>query len=337
MAQYLTNIAGNDALRGRLAADILSGSFAHAYIIEGREGSGRHALAYNLAAALCCFDKHSDTFPCLACEACRKVLENKTPDVILVGLEDDRVTIGVEAARFIRQDAMVVPNDFEHKIYIIENADLMTEQAQNALLLTLEEPHSYAVFFLLCESASSLLETVRSRAPIIRTEPLTDKQLYEYLIANDSRAESMAANDADQFSAILRESAGCIGRAQFLLDPKKSKAESERHATAEALINVFAQKASVIPRARLIKEFPTKRNDAIAVLSAASLAIRDLIALKKSDTAPLCFYGDREAATELSYRFTLSALFNLYQRIDNSINSLSRNANVRLTITSLIQ
>ena len=128
MAQYLTNIAGNDALRGRLAADILSGSFAHAYIIEGREGSGRHALAYNLAAALCCFDKHSDTFPCLACEACRKVLENKTPDVILVGLEDDRVTIGVEAARFIRQDAMVVPNDFEHKIYIIENADLILAQ-----------------------------------------------------------------------------------------------------------------------------------------------------------------------------------------------------------------
>lgn len=337
MAQYLTNIVGNDALRQRLAADILSNSFAHAYIIEGREGSGRHTLAYNLAAALCCSGRNGDTFPCLKCEACRKILENKTPDVILVGLEEDRVTIGVEASRFIRQDAMVVPNDFEYKIYIIENADLMTDQAQNALLLTLEEPHSYAVFFLLCNAASSLLETVRSRAPIIRTEPLSDKQLSEYLITNDSRAAAMASGNEEQFANLLRDADGCIGKAQALLDPKKSKAESDRHQLAESVVNAFASKASVVTKARLIKEFPVKRNDAVNVLRAVSLAIRDLIVLKKSDTAPLCFYSNREAATELSYRFTLSALFKLYQSVDDAINSLSHNSNVRLTITSLIQ
>jgi len=337
MAQYFTNIVGNDALRQRLATDILSDSLSHAYIIEGRDGSGRHTLAYNLAAALCCLDRHSDTFPCLACEACRKVLENKTPDVILVGLEEDRATIGVEAARFIRQDAMVVPNDFERKIYIIEDADLMTEQAQNALLLTLEEPHSYAVFFLLCNSASSLLETVRSRAPIIRTEPLSDKQLADYLIENDSRAAAMASGDSEQFSALLQKANGCIGRAMTLLDPKKSKAESDRHTLAESFIRIFATKASAVERAVLVKGFPTKRTDAADTLGAVSLAIRDLIALKKSDTAPLCFYSDREAATELSYRFTLSALFRLYQKVDDSIAALSRNSNVRLTLTSLIQ
>ncbi len=305
MAQYFTNIVGNDALRQRLAADILSDSFSHAYIIEGREGSGRHTLARNLAAALCCLDRHSDTFPCLQCEACRKVLEDKTPDVILVGLEEDRATIGVEASRFIRQDAMVVPNDFERKIYIIEDADLMTEQAQNALLLTLEEPHSYAVFFLLCDSASSLLETVRSRAPIIRTEPLSNKQLSDYLIDNDSRAAAMASGDSEQFSALLQKSNGCIGRALTLLDPKKSKAEADRHTLAETFVRIFASKASAVERAGLVKGFPAKRNEATETLCAVSLAIRDLIALKKSDTAPLCFYSDREAATELSYRFAV--------------------------------
>lgn len=336
MAQYLTNIVGNDALRRRLASDILSNSFSHAYIIEGREGSGRHTLARNLAAALCCLDRNGDTFPCLECEACRKVLENKTPDVILVGLEDDRVTIGVETARFIRQDAMVVPNDFEHKIYIIENADVMTEQAQNALLLTLEEPHSYAVFFLICNSASSLLETVRSRAPIIRTEPLSDKQLTDHLISHDSRAAAMSSSP-EQFSALIREADGRIGRALALLDPKQSKAEANRHRLAEAFVNVFATKASAVERARLIKEFPAKRNDITDVLSAVLLAIRDLIALKKSEAVPLCFYSDREAAIELSYRFTISALFRLYENTDNAIISLSRNSNVRLTLTALIQ
>lgn len=333
MAQYLTNMVGNDALRRRLASDILSNSFSHAYIIEGAEGSGRHTLARNIAAALCCLDRHGDTFPCLKCEACRKVLQNKTPDVILVGIEEDRTTIGVDTARFIRQDAMVVPNDFEHKIYIIEDADVMTTQAQNALLLTLEEPHSYAVFLLICNSASSLLETVRSRAPVIRTEPLSDELMTSYLTSTDSRVTSLSP---DQLEALLREADGSIGRAQKLLDPKKNKSDTRRRELAAKFVEAFATKAPSSDRARLILEFSPKRDDVISELGSVALALRDLIVLKKSEDAPLCFYSDREAAIDLSYRFTIASLMRLYNRVDEASVSLSRNANVRLTLTSLI-
>ncbi len=333
MAQYLTNMVGNDALRRRLASDILANSFSHAYIIEGPEGSGRHTLARNIAAALCCLDRHSDTFPCLKCEGCRKVLENKTPDVITVGIEQDRTTIGVDTARFIRQDAMVVPNDFDRKIYIIEDADVMTPQAQNALLLTLEEPHSYAVFLLICNSASSLLETVRSRAPVIRTEPLSDELMTSYLTSTDSRA---AALSPEQLETLLREAGGSIGRAQKLIDPKKSKSDARHREIAASFVELFATKAEASRRAKLTAEFSPKRDEVSASLASVALALRDLIVLKKSEDAPLCFYSDREAAVELSYRFTMASLLRLYRRVDEATIALTRNANVRLTLTSLI-
>ena len=336
MAEYFTNIVGNDALRRRLAEDVLASRLAHAYIIEGREGSGRRTLALNIAAALSCQNRHGDKFPCLECDACQKILASKTPDIININPEPDRVGIGVEASRFIRNDAMVVPNDFEHKVYIIYPADLMTEQAQNALLLTLEEPHSYAVFFLICQSASAMLETVRSRAPIIRTEPVPDNILSDYIRAHDSRAVALAASP-EQYAVFLQEADGCIGKALALLDPEKQVSGEQRHAIAQKALKAMVHRVSEQARIRLMSEFPVKKRDeTISILADICVAIRDLILLKKSESAPLCFFTDRELAIDLSYQFTTASLFELYQRISNAIEALVHNANVKLTLTALI-
>lgn len=336
MAEYFTNIVGNDALRRRLGEDVLASRLSHAYIIEGREGSGRRTLALNIAAALSCRNRYGDKFPCLECDACQKILGAKTPDIINITPEPDHVGIGVEASRFIRNDSMVVPNDFEHKIYIIYPADAMTEQAQNALLLTLEEPHSYAVFFLICESASAMLETVRSRAPIIRTEPVPDDILSEYVKSRDSRASALAASP-EQYSAFLQEADGCIGKALMMLDPEKQASSEQRHAIAQKALKAMIRSVPEQTRIELMAEFPLKKRDeTIAILADISIAVRDLILLKKSETAPLCFFTEREQAIDLSYQFTTAALFALHQRINKAIDSLYRNANVKLTLTALI-
>lgn len=335
MAEYFTNIAGNASLRHRLAHDILGGSLPHAYIIEGAEGSGRRTLALNIAAALSCTHRDGDVFPCLECLACRKILGGKTPDIIRITAENGRAGIGVEAARFIRTDTMTVPNDFDFKVYIIENADTMTPQAQNALLLTLEEPHSYAVFFLICTSASALLETVRSRAPIIRTELLDDKLLSEYIIAHDDRARALASN-RDEFSAMVSDAHGSIGRALRLLDPKQRRPGAERHQLAEKFVNCFAGTRSDAAKLEMSYGFSAKRDDVIAELEVISYALRDLILLKKTENAPLCFFSDRDNALDLADRFTLSALFRLNDKVTAASDALMRNANLRLTITSLI-
>ena len=334
--EYFSNIVGNSALRRRLADDILDGSLSHAYIIEGFEGSGRRTLALNIAAALSCTNRVGERFPCFECAACRKILEGKTPDVIRITPDRDRVGIGVDAARFIRTDTMTVPNDFEHKVYIIENADAMTPQAQNALLLTLEEPHSYAIFLMICQSASSMLETVRSRAPVIRTEPVSDSLLSEYIMEHDVRARGLASSP-EEYAALLAEADGRIGRALMLLDPKQRQPGIARRELAERFAVTFSAMSTEQARLELLSGFSAKRDAVTEELATISLSLRDLIVLKKSDDAPLCFWHDRDRASDIAWKYTLSGLFALYDKVCAATDALSRNANIRLTLTALVE
>ena len=120
----MSKIIGNKALKSQLCQEILSGSLHHAYILEGPSGSGKHTIALMAAAALACENKNdvSKPIPCLSCPSCKKILERKSPDVIFQGTEG-KATIGVDIARFLKEDVHIIPNDLDHKIYIIEDAD----------------------------------------------------------------------------------------------------------------------------------------------------------------------------------------------------------------------
>ena len=86
----------------------------------------------------------------------------------------------------------------------------------------------------------------------------------------------------------------------------------------------------------LINLLPAKRDELFPILSAAQTALRDLIALKQSETAPLCFYTNREAATESSYRYSLAAMLRLFDNLADAEDRLARNANVKLTLSAMI-
>ena len=146
-----SDMVGNEALRLRLARDVREKTLSHAYLLEGARGSGKHMLALRIAMALACEhrEEHSSPLPCMHCASCKKILDGNSPDVIWLRRED-KATVGVEGVRRIRSDVYVAPHELDAKIYIIEDAHLMTTQAQNALLLTLEEPPSYVLFLLLC-------------------------------------------------------------------------------------------------------------------------------------------------------------------------------------------
>ena len=184
MNNAMPNVVGNEKLRRRLYDDIIAGSISHAYIISGPRGSGKHTVAMSSIAALACENKGEAGYPlpCCECPSCRKILEKKSPDVYTI--EKDGASVKIAQIRELQGGVRYLPNELDHKIYIIEDTHTMTEQAQNALLLTLEEPPSYIIFFLLCESEEKLLETVKSRAPILRTEPISNEKIKEYLITH---------------------------------------------------------------------------------------------------------------------------------------------------------
>ena len=144
---------------------IRSNRIPHALVIDGGTYESRLSLAHTVAASLLC-SGDTTAGPCRRCTACNKVFSDIHPDVITVLPDKKKKTLSVEVIRDMREDVSVLPNESEHKIYIIAKAELMQDYAQNALLKILEEPPAYASFILLCDSHSSLLPTVLSRVAL---------------------------------------------------------------------------------------------------------------------------------------------------------------------------
>ncbi len=336
MREAMTEIAGNRELCERLTADILSGSLSHAYIIEGSNGSGRKTIALNVAAATAC-ERRSDTsarIPCLCCNSCKKILGKKSTDVIFVK-DESKSSVGVDIARFLKEDVRIVPNDIDDKFYIIENADKMTTQAQNALLLTLEEPPSFVHFFLICNSDDSLLETIRSRAITLRTQRISDKEISNYICSHDTRAAQMKLTSSKEFAELIKASRGGIGKAIEYLDPKIWKDVKVQRDFIRSLIFEILTRRSAENLLPMLSKFSSKRDILADELEIFSLAVRDLIVLKKSDSPSLEFYCDANEAIELSDRVSLSFLYELYRNIDIACEENRRNANVKIMIMKL--
>ncbi len=335
--EYMTGVVGNKKLREKLCLDVLMDKLSHACIIEGPEGTGKHTIAKNAAAALACSEKNSASlpFPCGRCIGCRKVLEGISPDVITVRHAPDRATIGVEIIRELKKDVFVVPNDLDFKIYIIEEADLMTEEAQNALLLTLEEPPSFVRFFLLCEHSDLLLETIRSRAPVLRTEPIANADIDAYLQKTDRRAQQLKLSSPSEYAALLMSAKNGIGSAIEYLDQINfAPVLQMRTLTKEFLVAAIGKRTGEI--LAMASRFSTKRDTFNELLLSLSEAVNDLMLLKKSDNAQLAFFEDRNAAMELSDQSSLSFLHNLSLAVLTAMDSNSNNANVRLTLVKLL-
>lgn len=344
---YFPEILGNDTLKERIGRDVSESRLSHAYIIEGKRGSGRHTIAKSIVAAIECESRGLDpspnmfgeskphTLPCGECPSCRKILSDKSPDVSVIGLEEDRSTIGVETSRDLKSDMYTAPNELSVKAYIIEDADLMTEEAQNALLLSFEEPPEYVLCFILCESSMNLLETIRSRAPTLRTEFLPIDKIEKYLIDNYPAAVTLCRENPDEWKTLLFVADGCIGTAIDLLDKqRRDSVLSDRNEVKELVSTLLSSNRSAAVKA--IGGFGKKRQSAIDRIVLLQFALRDLLLLKKSDSAPLCFYEDAEEALELSTRFTSRSLLKLYNAAETAKRDLQANANVKLALTSML-
>ena len=332
-------IIGNDALCERLARDITSRSgLAHAFIIEGKPGSGRRTLAKNIAAAISCERvKDGAPLPCGVCPSCRKIFAGISPDVITISREEGKASIGIDTIRALRTDVHVLPNELDSKIYIIEDADTMTVQAQNALLLTLEEPPSYLVFLLIAENSRNLLETVRSRAPSLRMQPLSPEAIAEIAAARSADAAKMRTENEAAFRGVIMAADGSAGRAIELFGGKEKDAVTSRRAAVEEFCAVAASTGQAARLMSVLSPYASgKRDEALRMLDDLSLALRDLALKKKSENVALRFFSDRDRAEELCGAYTLSRLVALYDAAEKCRSLLLQNANTRLTIFGLI-
>lgn len=201
------DVVGHKDIINYIRSAVTENKVSHAYILNGERGSGKKMLASLFATTLLCEKQGPD--PCNECHSCRQAESGNHPDIIRVTHENPN-TISVEdIRRQVNEDIQIRPYQGPYKIYIIAEADLMTVQAQNALLKTIEEPPAYAVIFLLTENAEALLPTITSRCVMLKLRNIRDTLIRKYLM------ETMHVPDykADMCTAFAQ---GNMGRAIML-------------------------------------------------------------------------------------------------------------------------
>jgi DNA polymerase-3 subunit delta' len=150
-------ILGHGRQKEILSRALTNGRLAHAYLFSGPDGIGKRLMALALARAIVCHEQRG----CGNCLACRKIDHQNHPDLHI--LEPDGSSIKIEQIRSLQRDLNLKPLESPRKICLIEQADVMTVGAANALLKTLEEPRGDTLLILLTAQPNRLLETIRSR------------------------------------------------------------------------------------------------------------------------------------------------------------------------------
>lgn len=209
------NILGNDLIKNMLKQTLISGQISHSYLMIGISGIGKRMIAYQYAKSILCMDKNKI---CDNCKSCMEFDTNNHPDFLCI--EPDGNSIKIEQIRDLQKRIQEKPIISSNKVYIIDNADLMTKEAQNCLLKTLEEPPEFAIIILIGSNENAFLTTIKSRCMIIHFNPIEDKKVEEYLKQNYGIKE-VSKN-------ILDIAQGSIGKAIHLKDKQEYYIQLEK-------------------------------------------------------------------------------------------------------------
>ena len=176
------DVGGHKDILKYISSAVENNRVSHAYILNGERGSGKKMLANLFAMTLLC--ETGDNEPCGKCHSCKQAESGNHPDIIRVTHEKPN-SISVDDIRTqVNNTVDIKPYQGPYKVYIIPQADMMTPQAQNAILKTIEEPPSYAVFLLLTENAETLLPTINSRCVMLKLRNIKDTLIKKYLMEN---------------------------------------------------------------------------------------------------------------------------------------------------------
>lgn len=188
------DVIGREQITEHLKNAIRLNKVSHAYIFHGEDGIGKNFIADIFAAALQCEEYGSE--PCGRCKSCLQAESGNHPDIIRVLHE--KASLSVDDIRSqLNNDIQVKPYSSRYKVYIVDEAEKMTEAAQNALLKTIEEPPEYAVILLLTNNLNGFLPTILSRCVTLNMKTVDKNQIKEYLMVHcripDYQAELSAA------------------------------------------------------------------------------------------------------------------------------------------------
>lgn len=318
------DIIGQKQLVEHLQNAISAGKVSHAYIINGERSSGKEFIASIFAQALQC-EKGQDN-PCGECHSCKQAVSGNQPDIIKVTHEKPN-TIGVEDIRNkINNDIGIKPYSSPYKIYIMNEGEKMTVQAQNALLKTIEEPPEYAVIMILTTNLEALLPTVLSRCVVLNMKPVSDELVKKYLMEHLRIPEYKA----DVCVAFAR---GNIGKAKALASSEEFDNIKNEAVTLLKYIREM-EITDIVTAIRKISEYKMEINDYLDILA---VWYRDVLLFKATNDANhLIFKDEIQFIRKIADQSTYEGIEIIIDALEKAKLRLQANVNFDLTIELLL-
>lgn len=299
-----------------LQKSVESQKISHAYLFSGPEQIGKMEIALNFAKLLNCRGGQEEQKPCNTCASCRAFAQNMHPDFSLIELLPTKKEIKINQ---IRNDLIaklsLKPFLSFYKIGIINQADLMSDEAQNCLLKILEEPKGQTLLILITEHTESLFATIRSRLQEIRFYPISNDFLEDFLLRNGANK-----NKAEKITGLS------LGRPKKALDFLKNpeKLEKEIKQTQEFIKILRSDIGKRFKYAHALSEKPLNK-----ILNMWLIYLRQAL-LSKTENLPETNIPDLDS-------YSLSEIKKIIEQLQNIIFLAStRNINKRLALEILM-
>ena len=220
------NIIGNEKIKKELEESIKNNQVSHSYMFIGEEGIGKKEIAKEFAKNILCLGENK---PCNQCKSCVEFNSENHPDFQII--EPEGNTLKIDTIREFQKKVVEKPITSEKKVYIINDSDKMTPEAQNCLLKTLEEPPEFVIIILIGKNENFFLSTIKSRCLIMHFEQLSNNELKEFL---ENRYQIKVKSDL-----MLESFQGSIGKAL------KMQEQYEMYESIEEIIKKLQEKSII--------------------------------------------------------------------------------------------
>lgn len=338
--QTFKDLVGQEHISRTLANAITSGHIGHAYLFAGPRGTGKTSTAKILAKALNC--EHGPTpEPCGQCEQCRKIADGSSMDVFEIDAASNR---GIDEIRDLRETVKFAPVDGRYKVYIIDEVHMLTTEAFNALLKTLEEPPAHVVFILATTEAHKVPPTIQSRCQRYDFKRITVEEIESRLRYITAEMKMEAEDEALAMIAIQAD--GGMRDALSILDQCAALAEgtitAERVRQILGLVGhdwIYKMTKALAARnvqeaLQILAELLRDGKDLKQVLSELSLHLRSLMIFQAAGTVEaMDLYAEpQDVLQEQAKLFAPEVLPRMIARLHEAMTEMKWSPQPRITV-----
>lgn len=342
--ERFADLVGQEHISRTLSRAVMSGQTSHAYLFTGPRGTGKTSTAKILARALNCAEGPTLT-PCGVCDSCRSISDGSSMDVFEIDAASNR---GIDEIRDLRESVKFAPTEGHYKIYIIDEVHMLTTEAFNALLKTLEEPPERVIFILATTEPHKVPATIQSRCQRYDFHRITVTEIRDRLIYVCKESDIAAEEDA--LDIIAAQADGGMRDALSILDQCMALAEgtltAERVQEAlglvgRAWIRRMAGEIAARDAAALIaqlSELLQSGRELKQVLAELAQYFRRLMIAGVGgavSAAELCA-GDEEELRMDAAQFTQEEIMSILRRLNETMQELRTSPQPRIAVETLL-